>query len=227
MKGNAIRVARAVSRVTRQAQQTPFSGLCARPSWSTLAGPSANGGPHIRSIQGASKVHSPELQQAPKVDNSMPVTIIQGSIQLPGTTANTSTEYQNADGLRFDDGRYGAFQNEISGFIPEARQFTDPVHTFAYGTDASFYRLNPKLVVKVHNEDEVKGCITSAAKHMTPVTFRAAGTSLSGQAITDSVLLKLSHTGKNFRNFEVKVVRLLLPSWSICSKAHSRYTAAF
>jgi FAD/FMN-containing dehydrogenase len=38
-----------------------------------------------------------------------------------------------------------------------------------------------------------------------PVTFRAAGTSLSGQAITDSVLLKLSHTGKNFRNYEIHV----------------------
>ncbi len=34
-------------------------------------------------------------------------------------------------------------------FIPSARQFSDPVRTFAYGTDASFYRLNPKLVVKV------------------------------------------------------------------------------
>lgn len=38
-----------------------------------------------------------------------------------------------------------------------------------------------------------------------PVTFRAAGTSLSGQAITDSVLLKLSHTGRNFRNYEIHV----------------------
>jgi hypothetical protein len=33
--------------------------------------------------------------------------------------------------------------------VPSARQFTDPVRTFAYGTDASFYRLNPKMVVKV------------------------------------------------------------------------------
>jgi hypothetical protein len=29
------------------------------------------------------------------------------------------------------------------------RQYSDPVRTFAYGTDASFYRLTPKLVVKV------------------------------------------------------------------------------
>ncbi len=57
--------------------------------------------------------------------------------------------YRNVDGYREEDGRYAAFMSEISGFIPQQRQFTDPVRTFAYGTDASFYRLNPKLVVKV------------------------------------------------------------------------------
>jgi D-lactate dehydrogenase len=83
--------------------------------------------------------------------------------------------------------------------------YTDPVKTFAYGTDASFYRLLPQVVVKIHGEDEVKRILPIAAKHQTPVTFRAAGTSLSGQAVTDSILLKLSHTGKNFRNYEIKV----------------------
>ena len=29
---------------------------------------------------------------------------------------------------------------EITPFIPKERQFTDAVRTFAYGTDASFYR---------------------------------------------------------------------------------------
>ena len=93
----------------------------------------------------------------------------------------------------------------------EERQFTDPVRTFAYGTDASFYRLNPKLVVKVHSEDEVRRVLPIAARHSVPVTFRAAGTSLSGQAVTDSVLLKLSHTGKNFRNYTIHVRPPSLP----------------
>jgi D-lactate dehydrogenase len=113
--------------------------------------------------------------------------------------------YKNIDGHRFEDGRYAAFTAEISQFIGKERQFTDPVRTFAYGTDASFYRLNPKMVVKIHNEEEVKRILPIAKKHGVPVTFRAAGTSLSGQALTDSVLLKLSHTGKNFRNFQVHV----------------------
>jgi hypothetical protein len=55
---------------------------------------------------------------------------------------------RNVDGHRHEDGRYAAFTAELSEFVPKARQFTDPVRTLAYGTDASFYRLNPKLVVK-------------------------------------------------------------------------------
>lgn len=36
-----------------------------------------------------------------------------------------------------------------------AAQVSDPLRTLAYGTDASFYRLIPKLVVQVEREDEV------------------------------------------------------------------------
>jgi hypothetical protein len=70
-------------------------------------------------------------------------------------------------------------------------------------------------VVKVNNELEMKEILQLARKHQTPVTFRAAGTSLSGQAITDSILLKISHTGKNFRNYQILVrddpLRLRMP----------------
>lgn len=112
--------------------------------------------------------------------------------------------YKNADGMRVDDGRYTQFKDDIKSIVPEERIYTDPVKTFAYGTDASFYRLLPQAVVKIHNETEVKKILPVASKNETPVTFRAAGTSLSGQAVSDSILLKLSHTGKNFRNYEIK-----------------------
>lgn len=113
--------------------------------------------------------------------------------------------FENADGRRHEDGRYAAFSEQIASFIPKERVFTDPVRTFAYGTDASFYRLNPRMVVKVHSEAEVRKMLPIAKRLGVPVTFRAAGTSLSGQAITDSVLIKLSHTGRNFRNYEIHV----------------------
>ena len=75
--------------------------------------------------------------------------------------------------------------------IPPERLFDDPLSTLAFGTDASFYRLIPKLVVRVESEAEVVRLLHLATRHKVPVTFRAAGTSLSGQAISDSVLIVL------------------------------------
>ncbi|AOO64573.1 FAD-binding and (Fe-S)-binding domain-containing protein [Sulfurospirillum halorespirans] len=93
-------------------------------------------------------------------------------------------------------GKYLDFYNEIITFIPEKRIFTDPLHTIAYGTDASFYRLVPKVVVWANNADEVSQILKITSSLSLPVVFRAAGTSLSGQAITDSILLMTSRDWK-------------------------------
>ena len=128
-----------------------------------------------------------------------------GGTVYPVVLRTPVKQYNNVDGGRIDDGRYTNFRADVTKLVPQERVYTDPVKTFAYGTDASFYRLLPQVVVKVHDEKEVGEILPMAAKHETPVTFRAAGTSLSGQAVTDSILLKLSHTGKNFRNYEIRV----------------------
>jgi D-lactate dehydrogenase len=82
-------------------------------------------------------------------------------------------------------------RRELGAFIPAERLVTDPLRLLAWGTDASFYRLVPKIVVVVENEAEVRGVIEHCARLGTPLTFRAAGTSLSGQALSDSVLVLL------------------------------------
>ncbi|MFS2157394.1 FAD-binding and (Fe-S)-binding domain-containing protein [Pseudomonas sp. Pseusp122] len=94
-----------------------------------------------------------------------------------------------------------AFIREAQRLIPAQRRFDDPLSTLAFGTDASFYRLIPKLVIRVESEDEVVALLKLAQAEKVPVTFRAAGTSLSGQAITDSVLLVL---GDNWNGREVR-----------------------
>jgi D-lactate dehydrogenase len=94
-----------------------------------------------------------------------------------------------------------AFIREAQRLIPAQRRFDDPLSTLAFGTDASFYRLIPKLVIRVESEDEVVALLQLAQAEKVPVTFRAAGTSLSGQAITDSVLLVL---GDNWNGREVR-----------------------
>ncbi|HEY1720156.1 MAG TPA: FAD-binding and (Fe-S)-binding domain-containing protein [Magnetospirillaceae bacterium] len=75
--------------------------------------------------------------------------------------------------------------------LPESRIVTDPLRLMAWGTDASLYRLVPKIVVVVESEDDVSFLLTVCREHKVPLTFRAAGTSLSGQAISDSVLAVL------------------------------------
>ncbi|MDE1150386.1 MAG: FAD-binding and (Fe-S)-binding domain-containing protein [Azospirillaceae bacterium] len=86
---------------------------------------------------------------------------------------------------------YNGLRADLAALVPADRLITDPLRRLAYGTDASFYRLVPKLVVRVDSEDEVSGVLAACRRHGTPVTFRAAGTSLSGQAITDSLLMVL------------------------------------
>ncbi len=86
-------------------------------------------------------------------------------------------------------GKYLELYHRLFEKIESKRMFHDPLHTLAFGTDASFYRMIPKLVVQAKDEQEVSFLLRRAAQLGLPVTFRAAGTSLSGQAISDSVLL--------------------------------------
>jgi len=94
-----------------------------------------------------------------------------------------------------------AFLRDAEQLIPADRRFDDPLSTLAFGTDASFYRLIPKLVIRVESEDEVVALLQLAQRDKVPVTFRAAGTSLSGQAISDSVLIVL---GDNWNAREIR-----------------------
>ncbi|MBS0553845.1 MAG: FAD-binding oxidoreductase, partial [Proteobacteria bacterium] len=75
--------------------------------------------------------------------------------------------------------------------LPAERVITDELRRLAYGTDGSFYRLIPEVVAVVDNEDEVRDVVNLARQYRRPVTFRAAGTSLCGQAVTDGVLALL------------------------------------
>ena len=95
-------------------------------------------------------------------------------------------------GLRHLSEKYIEFYEAISEIIPKDRIYTDPLHTICYGHDASFYKLIPKIVIICNNSDEMREILFLSDKLSLSVTFRAAGTSLSGQAITDSILVVTS-----------------------------------
>ncbi|WP_298613154.1 FAD-binding and (Fe-S)-binding domain-containing protein [uncultured Thiothrix sp.] len=94
-----------------------------------------------------------------------------------------------------------AFCQNLLQTLPAERVLQDEFHRLTYGTDASFYRLIPEVVVKVKDEDELQLVLRLAREHQVSVTFRAAGTSLSGQAVTDSVLVMLELN--SWREFKV------------------------
>mgnify|MGYP000493732320 FL=1 len=76
---------------------------------------------------------------------------------------------------------------------------TEPVIRYTWGTDAGFYRLIPQVVAFPKNENELATLVKHAREMKLPVTFRAAGTSLSGQAITDSILIVIGEKWNKHR----------------------------
>ena len=79
--------------------------------------------------------------------------------------------------------------------------YTDDLRRLAWGTDAGFYRLVPRVVVRSSSEEQVAEILKAASENNVPVTFRAAGTSLSGQAVSHSVLVV---AGKNWERISTE-----------------------
>ncbi len=84
--------------------------------------------------------------------------------------------------------------------LPADSVITDQLRLLAYGTDASFYRLIPEVITIIQSESDMQQVLTIACQHGKPVTIRAAGTSLSGQAISNGVLALI---GEGFATCEI------------------------
>ena len=95
---------------------------------------------------------------------------------------------------------YADFLAEIKKFVPSERIYTDELRTLGWGTDASFYRQIPKVVVRSEGEEQMAKIIRACNQFHLPFTFRAAGTSLSGQSVSDSVLIV---AGKHWERYEI------------------------
>ncbi|MFD1507322.1 FAD-binding and (Fe-S)-binding domain-containing protein [Georgenia yuyongxinii] len=66
--------------------------------------------------------------------------------------------------------------------------------------DASHFLLVPRVVVVARDADDVATTLAVGTRHATPVTLRSGGTSLSGQAISDGVMVDVR---RHFRGIEV------------------------
>ena len=90
---------------------------------------------------------------------------------------------------------------QLARDLGPGRVLTDDLTLIATSADAGCYRRIPRIVLKPVNEEEVIRALRILHRHNVPVTFRAAGTSLSGQSVTDSVLLQAR--GDHWKDCEV------------------------
>lgn len=82
---------------------------------------------------------------------------------------------------------------ELLKILPENRVKTRLIDRYAYASDASHFYLVPKAVLQPVSIDEVKKIFELSHSEKIHITFRAGGTSLSGQGVTDGILVDLSN----------------------------------
>ncbi|WP_010147023.1 FAD-binding and (Fe-S)-binding domain-containing protein [Serinicoccus profundi] len=75
-----------------------------------------------------------------------------------------------------------------------------PLDLHALSHDASHYLLTPELLVRPTSTAQVAAVMAACDRVGAPITFRSGGTSLSGQAITDAVLVD---TRRHFTDVQV------------------------
>jgi D-lactate dehydrogenase len=85
--------------------------------------------------------------------------------------------------------------------IAPRRVLTRPIDLVAFASDASLYRLVPRAVVIAADLEEIRALFRASREQRVPLTFRAAGSSLSGQAITDGLLVE---TARHWRDVRVE-----------------------
>ena len=83
-------------------------------------------------------------------------------------------------------------REKLTAILPPEEVLDRPFDRIARAADAGFYRLIPKAVVRPRDVEDVRALFRFARQERLPMTFRAAGTSLSGQAITDGLLVDVA-----------------------------------
>lgn len=84
--------------------------------------------------------------------------------------------------------KHREFYVKARAFLKD-RIYIDYLRRFALGTDASCYRYIPQIVIRAYSEDEIIKILKLSDEYNLALTFRAYGSSLSGQGLSDSILV--------------------------------------
>ena len=93
-----------------------------------------------------------------------------------------------------------AVVGDLERLLSPDRVLSRPIDRLGRSADASIYRLVPEAIVRPRSVGEVRDLLAWATRRGRHLTFRAAGTSLSGQAVSDDVLVEI---GPFFRGARV------------------------
>ena len=99
------------------------------------------------------------------------------------------------------DGAPDRLRRDLERIVPAERVLDRPIELVMYASDASPYRLMPRAVVLADGVEEVRGLFAYSRSSGVPMTFRAAGTSLSGQAQSEGILVEVA---RHWRGVEVQ-----------------------
>src|SRR6188472_1755988 len=80
-------------------------------------------------------------------------------------------------------------RGELIDLLGSDRVLTRIIDLVRYASDASPYRLLPRAVVMARDANDVSKVLSFGRRNGVPVTFRAGGTSLNGQAQSDGILV--------------------------------------
>ncbi|MEI6947118.1 FAD-binding and (Fe-S)-binding domain-containing protein [Paraflavisolibacter sp. H34] len=87
----------------------------------------------------------------------------------------------------------------LTRILPQSRIRARYIDRVSFASDAGFYHLVPQAVVQPVGEEEIISLFRFSRQHRVPLVFRTGGTSLSGQCITDGILVDLSQHWKRIQ----------------------------
>lgn len=83
-------------------------------------------------------------------------------------------------------------KEQLLHILPADRIRDRLIDRVSFASDAGFYYMVPRAIVQPVNEAEIIALFQFSQQHRIPLVFRTAGTSLSGQSVTDGLLVDLS-----------------------------------
>jgi D-lactate dehydrogenase len=90
----------------------------------------------------------------------------------------------------------------ITDYLDKHIVLNRKVDRLAYARDASIYRIVPETIVRPKDEKDIQKLFKYANDENKSVTFRASGTSLSGQSVTDSIIAEIAY---DWQHIKVKI----------------------